>query len=35
MRTETVWKEHMEVIMNEENQWDGSVETDKIEGLVR
>jgi len=32
MRTE---KEHMKVIMNGENQWDGSVETDKIEGPVR
>jgi len=30
-----VWKEHMEVIMNEENQWDGSVEADKIEGPVQ
>ena len=27
-----VWKEHMEAIMNEETQWDGVVDTDKVEG---
>ena len=30
-----VWKEHMEVIMNEENEWDGFVEAEKVEGPVQ
>ena len=29
-----IWKEHMEKIMNEENEWDSMVETDLIEGPV-
>ena len=29
-----IWKEHMEKIMNEENEWDRVVETDLIEGPV-
>ena len=29
-----VWKEHMEKIMNEENEWDQSVEADLVEGPV-
>ena len=28
------WKEHMEKIMNEENEWDRMVETDLVEGPV-
>ena len=31
---EKIWKEHMEKIMNEENEWDRMVETDLVEGLV-
>ena len=27
-----IWKEHMEKIMNEENEWDRMVETDVVEG---
>ena len=27
-----IWKEHMEKIMNEENEWDHMVETDVVEG---
>ena len=27
-----IWKEHMEKIMNEENEWDRMVETDLVEG---
>ena len=30
----TIWKEHMEKIMNEENEWDHMVETDVVEGPV-
>ena len=29
-----VWKEHMERIMNEENEWDQNVEADLVEGPV-
>ena len=29
-----VWKEHMERIMNEENEWDQMVETSVVEGPV-
>ena len=29
-----IWKEHMEKIMNEENEWDNMVETDLVEGPV-
>ena len=29
-----IWKEHMEKIMNEENEWDRVVETDLVEGPV-
>ena len=29
-----IWKEHMEKIMNEENEWDHMVETDEVEGPV-
>ena len=29
-----VWKEHMEKIMNEENEWDQSAEADLVEGPV-
>ena len=29
-----VWKENMEKIMNEENEWDHMVETDVVEGPV-
>ena len=29
-----IWKEHMEKIMNEENEWDCMVETDVVEGSV-
>ena len=29
-----VCKEHMERIMNEENEWDQKVEADLVEGLV-
>ena len=29
-----IWKEHMENIMNEENEWDRMVETDLVEGSV-
>ena len=29
-----IWKEHMEKIMNEENEWDSMVETDLVEGPV-
>ncbi|XP_006822201.1 leucine--tRNA ligase, mitochondrial-like [Saccoglossus kowalevskii] len=29
-----VWKEHMEKIMNEENEWDQDVEADLVEGPV-
>ena len=29
-----IWKEHIENIMNEENEWDRMVETDLVEGLV-
>ena len=29
-----IWKEHMEKIMNEENEWDHAMETDVVEGLV-
>ena len=29
-----IWKEHMEKIMNEENEWDRMVETDLVEGIV-
>ena len=29
-----IWKEHMEKIMNEENEWDHMVETDLVEGPV-
>ena len=28
------WKEHMERIMNEENEWDQNVEADLVEGPV-
>ena len=29
-----IWKEHMEKIMNEENEWDRMVKTDLVEGPV-
>ena len=29
-----IWKEHMEKIMNEENEWDRMVETNLVEGPV-
>ena len=29
-----IWKEHMEKIMNKENEWDHIMETDVAEGLV-
>ena len=29
-----IWKEHMEKIMNEENEWDRMVKTDVVEGPV-
>ena len=29
-----IWKEHMEKIMNKENEWDHMVETDVVEGPV-
>ena len=29
-----IWKEHMEEIMNEENEWDHMVETNVVEELV-
>ena len=29
-----IWKEHMEKIINEKNEWDHMVETDVVEGLV-
>ena len=29
-----LWKEHMEKIMNVENEWDQMVEADVVEGLV-
>ena len=29
-----VWKEHMERIMNEENEWDQNVQADLVEGPV-
>ena len=29
-----IWKEHMEKIMNEENEWDQMVETDVVKGSV-
>ena len=29
-----IWKEHMEKIINEENEWDHMVETDLVEGPV-
>ena len=29
-----IWKEHMEKIMNEENEWDRMVETHLVEGPV-
>ena len=29
-----VWKDYMERVMNEENDWDHSVEGDAVEGLV-
>ena len=31
---EKIWKEHMEKIMNEENEWDHMAETDVVEGPV-
>ena len=30
-----IWKEHMEKIINEENEWDRMVETDVVEGPVK
>ena len=29
-----VWKDYMETIMNEENDWDHNVEVDAVEGQV-
>ena len=29
-----VWKEHIERIMNEENEWDQNVKVELVEGLV-
>ena len=29
-----VWKEHMEKIMNEENEWDQNVKAELVEGPV-
>ena len=29
-----IWKEHVEKIMNEQNEWDRMVETDLVEGPV-
>ena len=31
---EKIWKEHMERIMNEENEWDQNVEADLVEGPI-
>ena len=30
-----IWKEHMEKIMKEENEWDRMMETDVVEGPVK
>ena len=32
--TAKTWKEHMEKIINEENEWDHLLETDVVEGEV-
>ena len=32
--TESIWKEHIGKIINEENEWDQMVETDIVEGPV-
>ena len=32
--TAKTWKEHMEKIINEENEWDHLLETDVVEGPV-
>ena len=31
----TIWKEHMEKLMNVENEWSDSIEASKVEGAVR
>ena len=30
-----IWKEHMEELMNVENEWSDSIGTSKVEGAVR
>ena len=30
-----IWKEHMEKLMNVENEWSDSIDTSKVEGVVR
>ena len=33
-RKKVVWKDYMELIMNEENDWDHDVEDDTVEGII-
>ena len=30
-----IWKEHMEKLMNVENEWSDSIDASKVEGSVR
>ena len=30
-----IWKEHMEMLMNIENEWSDSIDASKVEGAVR
>ena len=30
-----IWKEHIEKLMNVENEWSDSIDTSKVEGAVR
>ena len=30
-----IWKEHMEKLMNVENEWSDSIDASKVEGAVR
>ena len=30
-----IWKEHIEKLMNVENEWSDSIDTGKVEGAVR
>lgn len=30
-----VWKEHMEKVMNKENEWDGAMEVDVTHGPIK